>query len=273
MESMNSRPRPMRPGMKFTAFLCILLALSACKKKTEQDDEFGGPSSRPATPAPSATAPTAPVSTPTAAPGSAPAPATSPAAPGNNSPSSGAAALPPGASEPTAAEIAQAEKAENLEILLDLNRKYHRKFKAWTLSEALYLEKIHIYLGTFGILELRSNPGTFAGELPEHDFFLFGEFIESAEALQKGLATYLKYYAESGDSDYGTWQALARTLPQQLSLEFPGTGSRTRDALQAIQTDAYRAVAAETNQNVVKILKLNISGLGQAIKQWLSGLR
>lgn len=94
---------------------------------------------------------------------------------------------------------AQAIKGEALDQLQPLIRRFDRKKKAYEISERHYLEKLYLWTLTFSMLELRSNPGTFAGDLPEHEVFPFSDFAESAENLLADLTVYLNRYAEDSD--------------------------------------------------------------------------
>jgi hypothetical protein len=148
---------------------------------------------------------------------------------------------------------AQAIKGEALGQLQPLIRRFDRKKKAYEISERQYLEKLYLWTLTFGMLELRSNPGTFAGDLPEHEVFPFSDFAESAENLLADLTVYLDRYAEDSDPELQMLVQKKNEAGSAVLLSFPGTGCSLRDAVVAMRGAEFQAVVNESNPKLAEL--------------------
>jgi hypothetical protein len=165
-------------------------------------------------------------------------------------------------------------KKEALAQLQPLIRRFDRKKRAYIISEQGYLEKLYLWMLTFSLLEARSNPGTFAGELPEHEMFSYSDFVESAESLLVDLDVYLDRYSEKSDPQYDEIMRTRQEAIEATTLSYPGTGSRLEDAIVAMRSEKFKAVVNETNPRLttlatvggVQVIDSMSGGLQKALK-------
>jgi hypothetical protein len=168
--------------------------------------------------------------------------------------SSKSAILPTGIDE-------RVEARRNLDSLI---RRYERKKEAFERSEASYCERLHLWQLTFAMLELRKNPGTFAGEMPGHEEFIYSDFIEAADNAADALTSYINRYvtAQTESTELFALLATEKQLKQDLTIKFPGSNSRVADANAAMQTEAYKICASEDKEKLKEMFKKTISQLG-----------
>jgi hypothetical protein len=151
---------------------------------------------------------------------------------------------------------APAIKREAFNQLQPLIRRFDRKKMAYEISERQYLEKLYLWTLTFSMLELRSNPGTFAGDLPEHEMFLFSDFTESAESLLSDLTVYLNRYADGSDAEFEMLVKKKNEASSAVLLSFPGTESRLQDAIVAMRSVEFQAVVNASNAKLADLGKI-----------------
>jgi hypothetical protein len=148
---------------------------------------------------------------------------------------------------------AQAIKREAFSQLQPLIRRFDRKKMAYEISEQRYLEKLYVWTLTFSMLELRSNPGTFAGDLPEHEVFPFSDFAESAENLLSDLTVYLNRYAEDSDPELEMLVQKKNEASSAVLLSFPGSGCSLQDAVVAMRSADFQAVVNASNPKLAEL--------------------
>lgn len=151
---------------------------------------------------------------------------------------------------------AQAIKREALNQLQPLIRRFDRKKKAYEISERLYLEKLYCWTLTFSMLEVRSTPGTFAGDVPEHEIFPFSDYAEAAESLLGDITVYLDRFAADSDPEFEMLVSKKNEAGAAVLLPFPGTESRLQDAIAAMRTAEFKAVVNESNTELAELGKI-----------------
>ncbi len=166
--------------------------------------------------------------------------------------------------DPVESRSLESDRVEARRSLDSLIRRYERKKEAYERSEAGYYERLHMWQWTFAMLEARSNPGTFAGEMPGHEEFIYSDFIEAADTAQDALASYINRYVTSA-TESTEFYALLETekqLKRDLDTKFPGSSSRMADANAAMQTEEYKAVAKADKEKLKEMVKNMIIQMG-----------
>ncbi len=165
------------------------------------------------------------------------------------------------------------EKAENLAILRSLQSSYQRHVLAYQIAEDRYLESLCTWYLTALMLEARSQPFTFASEIPAHDWVAYVDLVESAEELSRSLNIYLKDWAT--DAEKNELASLQANANGHATMNFEGTGSRLQDAIDAMKKPRFKEVVKVTPNRGTQLLTqgkdmiLNISP--QVVKEAQSG--
>lgn len=156
------------------------------------------------------------------------------------------------------------EKVEARRNLDSLIRRYERKKEAFERSESSYNERLHLWQWTYAMLELRKNPGTFAGEMPGHEEFIYSDFIEAADNAADALASYFNRYVtpQTDSTELFALLATEKQLKQDLTIKFPGSSSRVADANAAMQTEEYKICAREDKEKLKEMFKNSIWQMG-----------
>ncbi|HKP05027.1 MAG TPA: hypothetical protein VJU77_16870 [Chthoniobacterales bacterium] len=151
---------------------------------------------------------------------------------------------------------AQQIKREAFSQLQPLIRRFDRKKKVYEISERQYLEKLYLWTLTFSMLELRSTPGTFSGDLPEHEMFPLSDYAESAESLLGDLTIYLDRFAADSDPEFEMLVRKKNEASFAVLLSFAGTESRLQDAIVAMRTPEFKAVVRASNADLANLGKI-----------------
>ncbi len=154
--------------------------------------------------------------------------------------------------EKVSPEIKQAA----LEQLLPVIRRFDRAKVAYEHSEESYLERLYLWTLSFSVLEMRSTPGVFAGDLPEHDLFYYSAYIESAETLLSDVTVYLKRYAEERDPGLELLQRKQEEASNAVVIPFSGSGSRLQDAIASMRSPEFQAVVNAANPRLAEVGKI-----------------
>jgi hypothetical protein len=175
-------------------------------------------------------------------------------------PKGGASAEAPAERRVETSAMSQAEaqqiKREAFNQLQPLIRRFDRKKKAYEISERQYLEKLYLWTLTFSMLELRSTPGTFSGDVPEHEMFPFSDYAECAESLLGDLTIYLDRFAADSDPEFEMLVRKKDEASSAVLLSFPGTESRLQDAIVAMRTAEFKAVVSASNAELAALGKI-----------------
>ncbi len=114
------------------------------------------------------------------------------------------------------------------------------------------------------MLELRKNPGTFAGEMPGHEEFVYGDFIEAADNAADALASYFTRFItpECDATELYALIELEKQLKRDLTIKFPGSSSRIADANAAMETEEYKACAQADKEKLKEMVKKTFLQMG-----------
>lgn len=140
-----------------------------------------------------------------------------------------------------------------LEGVQKTTREFNRRKLAFEIAEDRYFEELHLWGITFAALEARSNPGSFAGDLPKHDEYAYYRYVEAAESMIEEAGIYLDVHCQPGDSIRPSLEQLHDEARNVIAMPPPFTGSRVKDALAAVQSAKFDATVKSTTGLAVQL--------------------